>query len=147
MNYLVQPYTFVDKIDNKVIIYNTITGNKFEFLNNELSNFFDTPIFKDRRIISLPYVDTHYSILLKEMVEDFAIIKTNNSKNVTWKPLLNIQESPEKIISNTSEYDGNGILKYLSEVSFVLNDFENDLLVKDYSNQILVPKCHQKIIN
>ena len=144
MNYLVQPYTFVNKIDDKVILYNTITGNKFEFFNNEHSNLFDSSSFINRRIISLPYGNTHYSNLFKDMLEDFAIIETNNSKNVTWKPILNIQESPEKIISNIGEYDGIGILKYLSEVSFFLNDFGNDFSIEDYSKQILTPKKSSK---
>lgn len=151
--FYLEPYVHISIKRNNCLLYNTLNGKILEYYNEpEITKVIKRLLLKKSLlVIKLTEEDMNHRPKILRFVKktkkyfmgDLIDTKFSSGKPIQMMPILNILKDIQKLKKDSSRSIGENIMKYLTEVSFYLNN-HCDLkcsICKDAYRQFLC--CHK----
>lgn len=128
--FFIEPYVFLSLIGESLFLYNTLDGNRIDTANATAIKLLE-PIVRNQETTvllagSLLHADKALSDFVSELREKFMgdLIEVSLTRNrpIQLSPILNIQNSIERLKSNEDRSIGENLMNHLHEVTIFLKN-------------------------
>ncbi|GHV40051.1 hypothetical protein FACS1894179_05950 [Bacteroidia bacterium] len=149
--FVMEPFVFVSIKNNTIFFYNTLDGFNIESSDVDVFHLFTVLVNKKKSILLLDEVLLKkenivdlISVLRENFMADIIDISLTKDHPFQFTPILNLQNSVERLKSDKNRSVGENLLEHLHEVTLFLknvSDFPN----KDYP--VTTKECLIKNVN
>ncbi|MBS5908304.1 MAG: TIGR04150 pseudo-rSAM protein [Dysgonomonas mossii] len=130
--FVIEPYVYLSLKNNIIFLYNTLDGAYLKSSDTKIIHFFESQVtdYKSPNLLSGSQLkDKKLFDFISELRQRFMadIIETTltNGSPLQFTPILNIQNSKNRFISDPNRTIGENLLIHLHEVSFFLKDISH----------------------